>query len=121
MVPEHQVLPATQTVYLSIKTIQDVLAAFHLHRIDIQDLIAFERERPPLPILSMYQFPVTHEEDFHIAMYGPMQSDRELRIHLDNIPSQTRREMKDHWMLYHWVERQDGGQADGQGQGQDQQ
>ncbi|CAO4387171.1 unnamed protein product [Caenorhabditis nigoni] len=37
-------------------SIQDVLAAFHIHRINIQDLIASERERPPLPILSRYQF-----------------------------------------------------------------
>ncbi|CAO4367024.1 unnamed protein product [Caenorhabditis nigoni] len=71
-------------------TIQDVLAAFPTQRIDIQDLIASERARPPLPILSKYQFPVPHEEDFHVAMYGTKPSDRELRIRPENIPSYHR-------------------------------
>ncbi|CAP27794.1 Protein CBG07847 [Caenorhabditis briggsae] len=71
-------------------SIQDVLAAFPIHRIDIQDLIASERDRPPLPIPSRYQFPVPHEEDFHMAVYGPKPSDRELRIRPDNIPSYHR-------------------------------
>ncbi|CAO4387188.1 unnamed protein product [Caenorhabditis nigoni] len=75
MVPDHPTLSAA-----SYANSIDVLAAFPVHRIDILDLIASERERTPLPILSMYQFPVPHEEDFQVAMYGSMPSDRELRI-----------------------------------------